>query len=72
MLTAHLSLSVGSPIYKFSKWILAQKFGILKVQFTDHMKLKKGKTKVWITCSFLGWGPKYPWRRYRNKVWNRD
>ena len=23
------------------KWILAQKFGIPKLQFTDHMKLKK-------------------------------
>ena len=23
------------------KWILAQKFGIYKIQFTDHMKLKK-------------------------------
>jgi hypothetical protein len=23
------------------KWILAQKFGILKVQFTDHRKLRK-------------------------------
>jgi hypothetical protein len=23
------------------KWILAQKFGIPKIQFTDHMKLKK-------------------------------
>jgi hypothetical protein len=23
------------------KWILAQKLGISKIQFTDHMKLKK-------------------------------
>ena len=23
------------------KWILAQKFGILKIQFTDHMKPNK-------------------------------
>ena len=23
------------------KWILAKKFGIPKIQFTDHMKLKK-------------------------------
>ena len=23
------------------KWILSQKFGIPKIQFTDHMKLKK-------------------------------
>jgi hypothetical protein len=38
----------GNPIPKehiwyalTDKWILAQKFGILKIQFTDHMKLKK-------------------------------
>jgi len=24
-----------------NKWILAQKFGIPKIQFTDHMKPKK-------------------------------
>ena len=30
------------------KWILAQKLRIPKIQFTDQMKLKKRKTKVWI------------------------
>jgi hypothetical protein len=25
------------------KWILAQKFGIPKIKFTDHMKLRKKK-----------------------------
>ena len=25
------------------KWILAQKFGIPKMQFTDHMKLKRSE-----------------------------
>jgi hypothetical protein len=43
----------GNPITKehtwyglTDKWILGQKFGIPKIQFTDHMKLKKRKTKV--------------------------
>jgi hypothetical protein len=38
----------GKPITKENtwyaltdKWILAHKFGIPKIQFTDHMKLKK-------------------------------
>jgi hypothetical protein len=26
-------------------WILAQKLGILKIQFTDHMKIKKKEDK---------------------------
>ena len=37
----------GNPITKehtlyalTDKWIVAQKLGILKIQFTDHMKLK--------------------------------
>jgi hypothetical protein len=34
-------------------WILAQKLGILKVQFTDHRKLKKKEVQ-----SFLAGGPK--------------
>jgi hypothetical protein len=28
------------------KWILAQKLGIAKIQFTDHMKLKKEDQSV--------------------------
>ena len=33
--------------YAFTdKWILAQKFRIPKVQFTDHMKLKKEEQSV--------------------------
>ena len=38
----------GNPVTKehthyalIGKWILSQKFRILKIQFTDHMKLKK-------------------------------
>ena len=34
------------------KWIFAQKHGIPKVQFTDHMKSKRRKTKVWVFQSF--------------------
>jgi hypothetical protein len=41
---------LGSPITKEHTWyvltdkgILAQKLGILKMQFTDHMKLKMKK-----------------------------
>jgi hypothetical protein len=39
---------LGNPVtkehtcYKLTdKWILAQMFGMPKIQFTDHMKLKK-------------------------------
>jgi hypothetical protein len=48
----------GNPITKehtwyslTDKWILAQNLRLSKVQFRDHMKLKK--TKVWILRSFL-------------------
>jgi hypothetical protein len=34
---------------------------IPKIQCTKYMKLKK-KTEVWILCSFLEWGTKYPWK----------
>ena len=44
----------GSPITKehtwyplTDKWILAPKLGISKIQFTNHMKLKK-EDRVWI------------------------
>jgi hypothetical protein len=30
-------------IHSLNKWILAQKLRITKIQFTDHMKLKKKK-----------------------------
>ena len=48
------------------KWILAQKLRIPKIQFTDHVKLKK-KTKVWILQSFLEGGTKYPWRELQRQ-----
>ena len=38
------------------KWILAKKFRIPKIQFTDHMKLKKEDQSV--DASVLRWGNK--------------
>jgi hypothetical protein len=43
------------------QWILAQKFRISKIQFTDHMKFKKKEDHSVDTQSFLEWGSKYPW-----------
>ena len=39
--------------------LLAKKFGIPKIQFTEHMKLRRRKTKVWVLWSFLARGTKY-------------
>jgi hypothetical protein len=39
-------------------WILAPKLQVTRIQFTDHMQLKKRKTKVWMLWSFLGGGKK--------------
>ena len=41
------------------KWILAQKFGISKIQFTDHMKVKKEDQSV-DTTILLRRGNKIP------------
>jgi hypothetical protein len=41
------------------KWILAQKLGIFKIQFTDLMKLIKMEGQVWKLWSFLEGGTKY-------------
>jgi hypothetical protein len=51
-------------------WILAQKFGISKVQFTDHMKPKK-KTKMWMLQCLLEGETKYR-KKYRGNVWRKD
>jgi hypothetical protein len=40
------------------KWILVQKLRILKVQFTDHMKLKKKKDRSVSTLVLLRKGDK--------------
>ena len=56
-------------------WISAQKFGIPKIQFTDHMKLKLKEDQcvnVWILQSFLQRGTKYSWIKNQDKVWSRD
>jgi hypothetical protein len=48
------------------KWILTQKFGIPKIQFTDHMNLKKKEDHSVDTLVLLRRGTKYPWRKYRD------
>jgi hypothetical protein len=41
-------------------WLLSQKFGILKMQFTDHMKLKKKEDQSVDTSVLLRRGIKIP------------
>jgi hypothetical protein len=53
------------------KWILAQKFRIPKIQFTDHMKLKKKKDHNMDTSVLLRGGINIP-MGIRDKVWSRD
>ena len=40
------------------KWTLAQKLRIPIIQLTDHLKLNKKDTKVWLLQSHLGGGTK--------------
>jgi hypothetical protein len=42
------------------KWILAQKLGIPKIQFTNHMKLKKKEDQSIDTSVLLRMGNKIP------------
>jgi hypothetical protein len=49
------------------KWMLGQKLRISKIKFAKHMKLKKKEAKVWIFCSFLEWGTKYPWKELQKQ-----
>ena len=50
------------------KWILAPKLGILKIQFTDHMKLKKKEDKRVVALVLLRRGEQNTHRRkYRAK-----
>jgi hypothetical protein len=65
----------GNPVTKehtwyalTDKWILAQKFGISKIQFTDHMKLRRRKSKRVDTLILLRRGIKIPMRRDRQSV----
>ena len=49
-------------LYAFTdKWILAPKLGIPKIQFTDHLKLDKKDSKIWMLLSFLEGETKYSW-----------
>ena len=49
--------------YAFTdNWILALKFGIPKIQFTDHMKLKKKEDQSVDTSILLRRGNKIPMR----------
>ena len=57
----------GNPVTKehtwyalTGKWILAQKLGIPKIQFTDHMKLKKKEDQSVNTSVLLRRGNKIP------------
>jgi hypothetical protein len=53
-------------------WILAHKLRIPKIQFTDHMKLKKTDQTL-DTLVLLRMENKISnRRRYRDKVWSRD
>ena len=47
-------------MHSTDKWILAQKLGIPKIQFTDHMKLKKKEDKSVDTSVILRRGNKIP------------
>jgi hypothetical protein len=70
----------GNPITKEHtwyaltvKWILAQKLGIPKIQFTDHLKLKKKEDQSVDASVLLRSGNKILNRRkYRDQVWSRD
>jgi hypothetical protein len=54
------------------KWILAQKLQITKIQFADHMKLKKKENKSMGVPVLLIKGNKFSERQYGDKVWSRD
>jgi hypothetical protein len=55
------------------KWILTQKLGIPKIQFTDHMKLKKKEDQSVNATVLLKKGEQntHGWK-YGHKVWSRD
>ena len=55
------------------KWMLAQKLGIPKIQFTDHMKLKKKEDQSADASVLLRRGNKNILRRkYGYKIWSRN
>jgi hypothetical protein len=55
------------------KWILAQKFGIPNIQFTDHMKPKKKEDQNMDASVLLRKVNKIlTGRNMETKVWSRD
>ena len=63
----------GNPIKKehtwyglTDKWVLSQKLGIPKIQFTQTTWNSRRKTKVWILQAFLEGGTKYPWEELQS------
>jgi hypothetical protein len=53
------------------KWILVPKLQITNIQFTNHMKLKKKRDKVWVLWYFLAEQNTHR-SKYGDKVWSRD
>ena len=53
------------------KWILAQKLRIPKIQFTDHMKLKKKEDQN-VDASVLLRKVNTHRRKYGDNMWSRD
>jgi hypothetical protein len=65
----------GTPITKehswyavIDKWILAPKLGIPKIQFRDHMKLKKKEYQSVDTSCLVRREIKYSWE----KIWRQS
>jgi hypothetical protein len=54
------------------KWILAQKFGIPKIQFKDHMQPKKEDQNVNASVLFRRVNKNTHRRKYGDKVWTRS
>jgi len=54
------------------KRILAQKFRIPKIQFTDHMKVKKDEQSVDVSDLLRRGNEETHRRKYIDKVWSRD
>ena len=69
------NIILSNPISKeharyalIDKWILAQKLQITRIQFTDHMKLKKKEDQSVGASSFLGGEQNTHRSKYGDKV----
>jgi hypothetical protein len=62
----------GSSDNTMSNFLRNQKLLIPKVQFTDHMKLKKKEDQSVDTLVLLRKGQNTHWSSYGDKVWSRD